>query len=53
MGCDFINSGQGDHAAFGQLIVRAAALNNVAYLPATGKIIGSRSCYDKEECQQG
>jgi len=43
---------QGDHAAFGQPIVRAAALNNIAYLPATGEIIGGRSCYDKEQCQQ-
>lgn len=31
---------QGNHAAFGQPIVRAAALNNIAHLPATGKIIG-------------
>ena len=32
---------QGDHAAFGHPIVRAAALNNIAYLPAPGKLIGS------------
>jgi len=34
-------------------VVRAAALNNIAYLPESGEIIGGRSCYYKEECQRG
>ena len=43
----------GQDTAFAKPVVRAAALNNIAYLPATGEVIGGRSCYDKEECQRG
>ena len=56
-GCPALQSrvllAQGDHAAFSELFVRAAALNNIADLPSTGEILRSRSCCDKEECQQG